>query len=106
MADKKKHKNDFLYDENDQSSAELDISSSAIQPRMLPPFFREKTRFLQKIYLFLIIVAVAFSISVTVFVMLDNFTQKSNITTSTQITFLVCSLFLCFVTILAGIFFT
>lgn len=106
MAEKKKQKSDFLYDDNNQSSEELKISSSAIQPRMLPPFFREKTRFLQKIYLFLIIVAVAFSISVTVFVMLDDFTQKSNITTSTQITFLICSLFLCFITILAGIFFT
>ncbi len=92
MAKVKNQNNSFMY--NDKNNAKTDSANkaSAVQPTMLPPFFREKSRFIQKIYLFILIISVSIATGITSFIMLDDFALKYGITSGTQIAYLVISL--------------
>lgn len=86
----KKQQNKFMYSDSESNSNEVDLDRAlAVQPTMLPPFFREKTRILQKIYIFAIVFAVAIATGITSFIMIDDFPKKYGIISNTQIAYLV-----------------
>lgn len=96
-------KSGFMYDQG--SNNRSDKRASSIQPSMLPPFFREKTRLLQKIYIFAMVFAVSIATAVVSFLSLDNFSGKYGITTNTQIAYMIITLIMLFITIGASTFY-
>lgn len=96
-------KSGFMYDQ--EANGGSDKKASSVQPSMLPPFFREKTRFLQKIYIFLMVFSVSIATAVVSFLSLDNFSGKYGITTNTQIAYMIITLIMLFVTIGASTFY-
>lgn len=96
----KKQQNKFLYNNNNSNENEVALDKAlAVQPTMLPPFFREKTRIFQKLYIFAIVFAIAIATGITSFIMIDDFPKKYGIISSTQIAYLVITLIMWFITI-------
>lgn len=77
----------FMYDSEDNKD-----NKASVQPTMLPPFFREKSRFIQKIYLFVLVFAISLATGITSFIMLDDFAGRYGIISGTQIAYLVMTL--------------
>lgn len=97
-------KSGYMYD-SDSKNGNADKRASSVQPSMLPPFFREKTRLLQKIYVFLMVFSVSIATAVVSFLSLDNFSGKYGVTTNTQIAYMIITLIMLFITIGAATFY-